>query len=163
MYLLKRTLLSLLIALMPMLAFASAAEDIDFYALQPNLQILKIGFLSDPQPWSNHQFAYGSKQRKPFTVCWVDRLNEQRQSFSCSSAKGEQANLVYHVVGHPEQKAPSFKDRSAAAKVYQQVAQLAGLGDGDHLGDATLQAIYECQQGCSKDLPRYVFEVIHLD
>ncbi len=163
MRLLKPTLLLLLIPLMPILALASAAEDIDFYALQPNLQILKIGFLADPQPWSNHQFVYGSKQLKPFTVCWVDRLKEQRQSFSCSSAKGEQANLVYRVVGHPEEKAPSFTDTTPAAQVYQHVAKIAGLGNGNKLGDGTLQAIYECQQGCSKSLPRYVFEVAHLD
>lgn len=149
--------------LLPQLAFASAAEDIDFYALQSNHQILKIQFLDNPQPWSNHQFVYGSKQLKPFTVCWVDRLKEQRQHFSCSPAKGEKSNLVYRVVGHPEEKAPSFADTTPAAVVYQHAAKIAGLGDGNKLGDGTLLAIYECQQGCSKSLPRYVFEVAHLD
>lgn len=59
----------LALSLLPPLAFAAGAEDTEYLGLNPNNQLVRLKFVSDPASWSNSNFIYGSMKHRKLRYC----------------------------------------------------------------------------------------------
>lgn len=140
----------LVLLLVPAPAMALGAEDVRFYGKLGNGELVRIGFLDDPQPWTGNAFLYGSPTPAAFRYCWGHAVDETPVSFECTSERGGAPTLIYKAV------APATGKPTAE---YRAIARKAKLGDGSRRGDGTLLHVYECAVGCLPALPRRLFEV----
>lgn len=154
--------LILLLLLLPAVCHALGAEDTEFYARTRAGQVLRLKFVEDPQPWSGQNFIYGAAGTRSLSLCWSEKLNEVRKSFVCTTARGAAPALIYELLGTPD-KAPTYNDQSPQAAEYRAIAGKARLGKGTERGDRVLEAIFVCKQGCSPEVPRYIYEVSTYD
>lgn len=151
-----------LFLLLPSIASALGIEDIAYYGLYGSGKVLKISYIGDPQPWSRQQPVYGAAGIKPFSFCWKESIDEAAQLLVCAANRASRPTLIYRANGISEQ-ASAYDARTPAGEAYRRIAKEEKLGDGSARGDGTLEAIYECKVGCTKELPRYIFEIARYD
>jgi len=146
--------------LFPPLAFAAGAEDSEYLGLNPNEQLVRLKFISDPASWSNNNFIYGSMKHNKFRYCWLESASSKKQ------VGGEPA-LVFRCTHQPDPKASipflPVAANTQTSKRFTQVARRAKLIDNQDRGGATLTQTYRCKTGCASDVPRLIFEVTHYD
>ncbi len=146
----------------PLACVALGADDTVFYGNLSNGQLLRLQFLSGPQPWSQQNFIYGAQASARLGLCWSLRVNEVRRSFVCTSTKGAAPELIYELLGSPD-RPPTYADRTPQAAEYRAIAAKAKIGNGTKRGHGTLQAIYSCKSGCSPEAPKFLYEVANYD
>ncbi len=151
-----------IVLFVPLLCTALGAEDAEFYGNLPNGQVLRLRLLSDPQPWARQNFIYGAQSSAKLAFCWVERVNEVRKAFVCTSSKGTEPTLVYQLLGSPD-RPPSYGDQTPQAAEYRVIAARAKLGNGTKRGHGALEAIYACRAGCAQEAPKFIYEVSRYD
>ena len=144
------------------LCHALGADDVEFYGRLTNNRILQLHFVQDPKPWSKNNFVYGSSENSKLALCWSERINEVRNLFVCTVAKGSAPSLVYELLGSPGRK-PSFRSQRPEGKEYRAISTKARLGDGTRRGNGILEAVYICKTGCDSSTPRHLYEVSKYD
>lgn len=150
----------LALSLLPPLAFAAGAEDTEYLGLNPNNQLVRLKFVSDPASWSNSNFIYGSMKHRKLRYCWLASTSSTKKAtgelalaLSCTHQAGAKASVSFLPI----------LANTDTSKLFTQAARRAKLIDSQDRGGATLTATYQCKTGCDSNVPRLIFEVTHYD
>ena len=158
----RRVVAAALLLLSPLQAAAVGAEDTRYLGRTASGELVQLDFLTDPESWAGEALVYGSGSVTALSFCSVPTRPEAGDELHCGPARGQSASVVYRALAAGDD-APAFDAPTPEGERYRSIAREAKLGNGERRGDATLVRILACTQGCTKAVPRQLFEVATYD
>ena len=158
----RRVTVAAILLLAPLQAAAVGAEDSRFLGRTASGELVQLDFLTDPESWAGEGRVYGSRSVAALSFCSTVSRPETGDELHCAPARGQPATLVYRPLPAGDD-APAFDAPTPEGARYRSIAREAKLGNGDRRGDATLVRILACEKGCTKAVPRQLFEVATYD
>ena len=157
--------LLIIFVFLPTLSFAMSPENVYFFGRNDNGKEVLIEFYSGGFSWNGNNLTYSDRKNNNFQYCWItsekDPDNYWKSSFQCTSSESTSPTIVFKAVpeyesvlrGKYSEYTSEYKN---ALGVFLQNKKWVEIY-GEPLG------IYKCDTGCTKDVPRLLFESTHVN
>lgn len=147
-----RSLIALL--MFPALCHALGADSEEYVGIAPNGKRVRLAYLSDPAPWTDGNFIYGSKSTARLRYCWTvenrDPDARYAQRLQCASVEGGTPGTLYRDGNYNYRAGSGFRYQDAMRHMKKIRSKREGL----------IQ-YYVCESGCDSSTPLFLFEVAH--
>jgi hypothetical protein len=137
--------------ILPSVCMALGADSEMYIGLTRDGKVIRIGFLSDRQPWSPGEFIYGAKSNPKFRYCWTSSDGSGQSHFVCSSRQGKPPSLSYR---HGEY---SYNNRTNGIRYKEAMASFKKLKIDEE--SESMLDYYICEKGCDNTVPRFIFNI----